>query len=446
MYGKIVDMLRIGTIYISVLVLLAAGCAVQSPYDRSYVSQGIKDRTDYELGQVTEPGKFNPPEGVSLDDGLSRDEAVAIALWNNAQFQADLEALGFTHADLIEAHMLPNPVFSLLFPVGPKLLEADLAMPIEVLWQRPRRIAVAEIDAQALSENLIEHGLGLVRDVQTTYADLWLAQEQAHLAEEDAQLRSRMADLVRGRLEAGDISELAASAAYVDSLQAADAARRFSNEAIVARQQLIALLGLISNDTGFDIMSSDITTRSAISVDELLKTALAARPDLRAAELKIEAAGKRVGWEQSKIYNLIAVIDAKDEGEDSLTVGPALEVEIPVFNQNKGGIARARAELEQATRQYEAVRQNIILQVRQAYTQYVSAHEEFELWNNHIVPSLEESLEQTEKSLAVGEVCYLSVLEAKQKSVEARMRWTELAANLHRSAAQLNYRVGKKML
>jgi len=436
----------IGKTHISVLILLVTGCAVQSPYDRSFVSQGIKDRTAYELGQETPPGQFNLPEGVSLDDGLSQDEAVAVALWNNAQFQADLEALGFTHADLIEANMLPNPVFSLLFPVGPKTLEADLEMPIEALWQRPRRIAAAEIDAQALSENLIEHGLGLIRDVQTTYADLWLAQEQAHLAEEDAQLRIRIADLTRGRLEAGDINELAASAAYVDSFKATDAARRFSNEAIIAKQQLIALLGLVSDEAKLDITLPDISARSATSVDELVETALTARPDLRAAELAIEAAGKRLGWEQSKIYNLIAIIDAKDEGEDFLTVGPGIAIEVPIFNQNDGQIARAKAEMEQAARQYEAVRQDIVFQVRQAYTQYVSAHEEFDLWNNRIVPSLEEALEQTQKSLAVGEVSYLSILEAREKLVEARTRWTELAAQLHRTAAELNYRVGKKML
>lgn len=34
--------------------------------DRSYVSDGIKERTDYELGRVIEPGEFNLPEGVSL--------------------------------------------------------------------------------------------------------------------------------------------------------------------------------------------------------------------------------------------------------------------------------------------------------------------------------------------------------------------------------------------
>jgi cobalt-zinc-cadmium efflux system outer membrane protein len=177
-----------------------------------------------------------------------------------------------------------------------------------------------------------------------------------------------------------------------------------------------------------------------------LKTALAARPDLRGAELEIEAAGKRLGWEKSKVYNFITIIDGKDEGQDSLTVGPGLEAEIPIFNQNQGGIARARAEMEQAARQYEAVRQNIMLQVRQAYTEYVSAHEQFDIWNNQIVPSLAKTLDETQKSLAAGEVPYLYVLVAKEKLVEARMRKAELAANLHRSAAQLDYSVGKRMI
>ena len=51
-----------GRIHISVLVILLAGCAVQSPYDRSYVSEGITERTDYEMGQAAEPGEFTIPE------------------------------------------------------------------------------------------------------------------------------------------------------------------------------------------------------------------------------------------------------------------------------------------------------------------------------------------------------------------------------------------------
>lgn len=433
-------------IYINMLILLVGGCAVQSHYDRSYVSDGIKERTDYQLGHAVEPGRFNLPEGVSLDDGLSQDEAVAIALWNNAQFQTDLAALGFARADLVEASLLANPVFSLLFPVGPKLLEAKLNWPIDVLWQRPHRIAAAQLDAESLAENLVEHGLGLIRDVQTTYADLWLAQERVHLAEEDARLRAEVAELDQRRLRAGQISELAALGSHVDSLRAADATVRFSKEAIIVRQRLNVLLGLTCDDTTFDITPPDTTWKSTVLVGELLDMAFAARPDLRAAELAIEAAGERLGWEQSKIYNFIAIIDAKDKGEDHLTVGPGFQIEIPIFNQSDGRIALARAELEQAARQYQVVRQNIMLQVRQAHAQYVSVHKEFELWRNDVTPSLAKTVERAQKSFAAGEVSYPVVVEAKRKLLDARMRQAELAAHLHQSAAQLNYCIGKKMI
>lgn len=430
----------------SILILLMAGCAGQSEYNRSYVSTGLKERTTYQLGQIAEPGQFNLPEGISLADDLSEEEAIAIALWNNAQFQADLAALGFARADLIEADMLANPTFTLLFPVGPKLLEMGLDIPIDFIWQRPRRIAAAKLDAQSLSENLIEHGLGLIRDVQTTYVDLWSTQEQAQLAEQEARLQSQIAELVQVQLRAGEISELAASDAYIDSLRAADMTKGFSEKAAVSRHRLNALLGLISDNTAYDITPPVMTVKVQHSMDELLKTAFAARPDLRAAELAIEAAGERIGWEKSKVYNFIAIIDAKDEGEDSLTVGPGLALDIPIFNQNKSQIARAEAELEQVTRRYEAVRQNIILQVRQAHARYVTAHEEFEFWDSSIIPALETAVERARKLLTAGEVSYSSVLEAERKLVEARMRRVELVASLRRAAAELNYCIGRKMI
>ncbi len=432
--------------YVNVLILLLAGCAVKSPYNHSYVSKGINERTNYELGQISKPGEFHLPDGVSLDDGLSEDEAVAIALWNNAQFQADLAALGFARADLIEADMLANPTLSLLFPIGPKALETAMDIPVNVLWQRPHHIAAAKLDAQSLAENLIEDGLGLIQNVEITYADLWLAQEQVRLAREDAELQNEMAKVAQASLKAGNISELTASATRVDSLRATDTAMQFSKENDILRQRLNSLLGIVSDNVTFDIVTPVFASKSAISINELLKTAFAARPDLRAAELDIEAAGERLGWEKSKIYNFIAIIDAKDVGADSLTVGPGFSIDIPIFNQNQGQIARAKAELELAARQYEAVRQNIILQVRQAHSQYISAHEEFELWNSRIVPSLEETVQRTRKSFDVGELPYISVLQARQILIEAQMHETELAANLHHIAAQLNYSIGKKMI
>ncbi|MDH4239205.1 MAG: TolC family protein [Phycisphaerae bacterium] len=438
-------------IHLALSIVFIVGCSSPSPneetsYDFPNISEGIRERTDYTLRQASEPDQFNIPEWVTLDDGLSQDEAVALALWNNAQFQADLAALGFARAELLEANMLSNPVFSVLFPVSPKLLETALDIPIDALWQRPHRVAAAKLDAQRLSENLIENGLGLIRDIQIAYGDLLLARERIILATEEAQLKAQITQLDQARLRAGEISELTANTSYVDTLRAADNVKLLSKKAEILEQRLYSLLGITSDDITFDVVPSEISPISPASVDEMLKIAFACRPDLRAAELAIESAGERIGWEKSKVYNFIAVLDGDDTEDDSFTIRPGFSVEFPIFNQNDAKIAYAKAELEQAAQRYEAIRQNIILQVQQGYTQYISAHEQFDLWSSDIIPSLEQAVEQTQKSYEAGDVSLISVLHVQRELIEARMHLTELVARLNSSTAELNYCIGKKMI
>lgn len=432
------------------LVLISAGCASTSdkhnPNHFSHISESIKERTDYSLKQPPKSGQFEIPEWVKFDDGLSQDEAVALALWNNAQLKADFAALGFARAELIEAKMIPNPAFSLLFPIGPKSLETDLGIPIDILWQRPHRIDTAKLDAQKLAEELITNGLELIRDVQMSYVDLWLSQKKLELAIEGAQIQKEITRFTQARLKAGDISGAEADDIYIDSLESIGNMRNLLKETDITKQQLNTLLGLSEDNVTYNTETMNIPEESTYFVDTLLDTALAARPDLRAAELTIEAAGKKIGWEKSKIYNFIAVIDAKDEGEDFLTVGPGIELDIPIFNQNQGQIARAKSELEQAARKYEALRQNIILQVRQAFTRYVSDYEEFELWNNDIIPSLQKKVEQTTQSFEIGEINNQTVFEARQNLIEAKVKLVESTAQLLIDAAELNFCIGKKLI
>jgi cobalt-zinc-cadmium efflux system outer membrane protein len=440
-----------GKIHLVLSIFVLAGCSPQSSnehasYDVSNISEGIRERTDYTLRLISEPGQFDIPEWISLDDGLSQDEAVALALWNNAQFQTDLASLGFARAELMEANMLKNPVFSILFPISPKLLETELDIPIDVLWQRPHRVAAVEFDAQKISENLIENGLGLIKEVQITYGDLLLAKERISLATDKAKLQVQINQLDQSRLVVGEISELTASASSVNALRASDTVRRFSKEADILKHKLNSLLGITSEDIIYDTVPSEITPISDLSIDDILKTAFTCRPDLRAAELAIEAAGERVGWEKSKVYNFIAVLDGDDTEDDSFTIRPGFSVEVPVFNRNDAKIARAEAELEQAARQYEAIRQNVILQVQQSYIQYTSAHEQFELWNSDIIPALEQAVEQARSSYQTGEVSLILVLQTQIQLIEARMHLTELVAGLNNSTAELNYSIGKKMI
>ena len=71
-------------------ILISVGCSTQLTHDRGYVSDSINNRTGHNLASVVNEDGLRLPDNISLTDGLTEDEAVAIALWNNARFQADL--------------------------------------------------------------------------------------------------------------------------------------------------------------------------------------------------------------------------------------------------------------------------------------------------------------------------------------------------------------------
>lgn len=125
-----------------------AGCVAQSEHvERDHLSGEVQERTGHAIRADAFPTPDLPPD-VDIADGVSEDEAIALALWKNAAFQESLAQLGLARADLARAGLLTNPTFSILFPIGPKQLEFTLAIPLEALWLRPRHLAIAEIDAE----------------------------------------------------------------------------------------------------------------------------------------------------------------------------------------------------------------------------------------------------------------------------------------------------------
>ncbi|MGA9769979.1 MAG: TolC family protein [Blastocatellia bacterium] len=453
-------------VILTILSFILTGCASRSAKVSTQVSKGIEDRTGYTLNPNAKLGAFEIPPEIAYTDGLSEEEAVAIALWNNAAFQADLTALGFARADLIEAGQLRNPMLTLLLPWGPKQMEATINLPVEVFWQRPRRVAAAKIDFERVGESLVQTGLNLVRDVRLAHTELVLANERARIATEAVRQRNEIAQIVHAKFRAGEISELETSAARLDAEQASEQAARFTNEASLTRERLRFLLGTPNDEASADLTASltlspvvaNGSTSAAVvvpassfqqsrvaAVNDLVKQALVARPDLRAAEMAIEAAGKRAKWERSKIFSLSAVLDANAKGTEGFEAGPGIVAELPIFNRNKGGITRAEAEIERAARQYVATRQRIALEVREAYRQLLAARQSLDSWRIQILPRIEEDIRISERAYKAGDVAYLFVLETSRRLTDARLSEADASAAILRATANLERAVGRRI-
>ena len=423
----------------AVLLLATAGCApkvdIATP-DDILRRTGVPPRPTDATGTVF-------PTGVNVGDGLTQDEAVAIALWNNPDFQVQLANLGFAKADLVEAGLLQNPVLSLLFPLGPKQLEATLRFPIE-LWQRPRRVAAATLAAESIASGLEHDGLMLIADVKLAYTEYALARDRIVLAERALTELNAVAALMDSRFRAGDVSQLEARTAAIDAARARQDVERARLDAVLRANEFRARIGLALEAAEPPLVLAETALTTCAITPALFDEALASRPDVRAAELAIEAAAARLGWEESRAFALTAVLDANGDGSEGFEWGPGIDAGVPIFNRNQGGKARAQAEIQRASSLYLATRQRVSTEVRAATAQYRQASVAAVEWRKEVLEPLEEPVQVADRAFNEGEVAYLFVIEMNRRLTDARLRTREAEADIARAQARLERAVGRR--
>jgi cobalt-zinc-cadmium efflux system outer membrane protein len=427
---------------VTTFALGTAACATtgRAP-DRGTVDAAIRNRG---LSGIRVEGTAPLPPDASIDDGLTSQEAVAIALWNSPSFEATLADLGIARADLVEAGLLRNPIFSLLFPWGPKQLEWTLQFPFEVLWQRPRRVAAAQLNAQAVGERLVWDALTLVAQARAAHAEALNADRRLQLTIEITDLVQRLTGITEARLRAGDISELEARSARTDAARVQVVRRAVEHDRNLARLTLAATIGLDQVGEQLRPVPSEGADPAACGTEAArLEDALASRPDVRAAEIGIEAAAQRARWERSRVVTLLGILDANGQGAEGFEIGPGVGLEVPLFSRNQGGIGRADAEVERASHQYAAVRAQVVSDVRSAAVRVQQAEQAISAWRSEIVPSLEVEQRQAEGAFQAGEIPLFMLLDVSRRLVDGRMRLLDAEADLERATIALERSIGR---
>ena len=428
-------------LWIALLVPIA--CATGQTPDRAKVGAALGERTGVAAHDLPAPGaEWATPPGTSLTDGLTIDEAVSIALWNNANFQVALSSLGLARADLIEAGQLKNPALALLFPWGPKQLEFTVTWAVDAIWQRPKRIAGATINAEAVGEQLVQTGLRLIADVRMSYYDVLVSERRLTLAIEQSRIAIEAATMAAGRLRAGDISEFEAGLVKMDSvrLQTARLTRETARDLAVIR--LRTLLGLATDAPTLKLVEP-AAQAGCEPGPELLKSALAARPDVRAADLQVEAAGTRAGLEKARIFAFTVSLDANAHGSEGFELGPGIVAELPILSQTQGGRARAKAEIEQAARRYLAVRAMVSADVAAASASLNEARQAARLLGADVDQTIAVARRQAESLFSAGEISLLELLQTRQRLIEIESTRADAAFGVNRAIVALEQAIGR---
>ena len=424
---------------VAFFVLAIAGCA--HARDPAWVRDEVERRTGHAPDVARKAGDApRVPKDVAIADGVSEEEAVALALWNHPRFRVELARLSTARANLADARRPSNPTLRFLFPAGPQALAALLTWPLENLVAMPRRIDIASTDLDATAESVVQTALDVTRDVRLAHVEWVLADDRLRVRRQLAAQADAIAVIAEARGKAGDVALREGDAARADALVAADEAARAEHDVAIAERRLRVLVGygehaLPLRPTAVEVEPGDPGAR-----DDLPQLAIAARPDLRAAQLAIESAGARIGLEKLAVLRFAGVANVQGA---SITGG--VQAELPIANQNQGGIGRARAELEAASWRYQELRLRIVGEVEDARLRLARALGSLATYRETIVVARQRDIAVVTAAYELGEADYAGVLIASQRLEEARLREVELVAEARRARAELERALGRRL-
>ncbi|MGQ0505876.1 MAG: TolC family protein [Myxococcaceae bacterium] len=424
------------------LVALAwlTGC-VAATRSRAWLETSTTERTRHRLGPRSLDAAHPLPPNASASDGVDPDEAVAIALWRSPALQAELTNLDSALADFDEARRPPNPRLSFLAPIDPRQLALLLAWPIEAIWQVPFRTKAANRELERVAESLVQIVLNLERDVRLAHADARLARARVEVLEAAATAWRDAARVAESRAGAGEVAPAEATPVQAEASIAADAVTRARRETEIADARLLALLG--APWTELPSLSPPMSRQRELpSRDVLVAQALRQRPDLRAAEFAIHAAAARGRWERARVFSLVATLDGQaPRGELVPNFSAGVQLELPIFSQNQGGIGRADAAVARAGYLYAAARLTVSMEVTTTRAATERAKASLAAYES-VLRALAEASRGARHAFENGAESYLVVIDALRREADARLRRIELDAELARAEAELSRAVG----
>lgn len=422
------------------------GChAPEMCCNRTTLSDGVLRRTGQMLNAGTPCNEVILPPGISLDRELTEEEAVTVALWNNALFQELLVDMGLARADLITAGLLPNPELVYFFPVDHKPFKYALEVPIEAMWLRPIRIRAAERDAARTCDRLEQAALDLIRDARQAFADVLLAGERARVAQAAVELRRRISAQAEARFQAGEATPQETASARVDLLLAEQDAARAAREIPIAEERLRHVMGIgdLRDELTLDARLPPLAL--VLDVESLLAEATTMRPDAQAAAWAASGARERLDLARKGWIRFLGLADATSGRRKGHELGPAFRVTLPLFNRNEGAIARADAELLRAQRQQHTVHNQIVLDVRRSHAQFEQARKELEFVRDSVQPEVSRAIQRVETAFRDGDTTYLVVLQTTRQLLDTQLREAQLQADLRRAWAELERSVGRHL-
>lgn len=248
-------------------------------------------------------------------------------------------------------------------------------IPLETVGKRSKRIAQAKSSSEAAKWNLVSAEWQARSHIRTALLNLYAARENESLLEHQETAQSNVVRLLQGQLEVGVISSFDVTQARIAEETTQLSLQDARGQIKQARVQLAGTIGVPTQaleGVEFDFGALTELPR-ALTAPEVRRDAALNRADIRGALAQYAASQSALQLEIAKQYPDVHLNPGYelDQTDNKWTLG--LTVDLPVLNQNQGGIAEAKAKRAEAAAHFLTVQAGAISEIDGALAGYDAA-------------------------------------------------------------------------
>lgn len=329
-----------------------------------------------------------------LENPLTAESAVQIALLNNRGLQARYNFLGISEAAFVEASIPPNPTISIERIAGTGFVEIDrrLAINLLSLLTLPARKDIAENQFRAMQFKTIESTFRVAAETRRAYYKAVAAQQFVRYFEQAKLSADAAADLTRRLGETGASSKLAQARAASFYVEISTRLARARLAARLQREMLTRALGLWGADVLYKLPDALPPLPGSLpSEEEVEVEAIKRRVDLMAARLDLDATARALGLTEATRF--VSALDLagisryeKVDGESSYPKGFDIVIQIPIFDLGEVNVRRASESYMLAVNHFAELAINVRSEARAANQTYRATYDITREYQNQVLP------------------------------------------------------------
>lgn len=373
----------------------------------------------------------------SLPKVVTIEELMRIVRDKSPRYAAALSSIETAQAEVTAADVLPNPTLSYgrfqqtkgktgtQFD-GPSQQQYNVSIPLLVSGQHGARKEYAERKVEVAESNVEVDYNQIIRETWRLFVQLLAGQERIALLEKSHQELQQLKDIVTGRADAG-------AASQYDVLRIEQETQAMATRLESARTDVVGTTGQLGVLLGLPEWKPEVSGTLAplgtpADINKLWALAEENNPAIESAYRETIAADANIEKAKSERWPIPAlqVGTAYTDKPYGLTTYVGVAVDVPIFDQGQGGMARAEASKHAAILNRELLLSSTHQELERAVEVLKRRRETLANFEKQVLDPLTTIRQMSEDSYRFGKTSLLELLDASRSRTEIKSNYIEL--------------------